>query len=234
MKKSLLPVLVFTAISITLTNCNITNKGTTPPVSGFFFVHASADAPNFDVFASGSVVAYNFPYKADTGYFIVNPQTFEFKVAPTGTTNYVLTNIVPLSADTYYSLFLVDSLKKIKLVSVRDRIIVPGSDSAAVRFLQFSPNTPYLTAQLQNSTDTLKFTGRTFNDQVSDTTRSTFKPLKAGTYSLALYLMGSGTPFISFQNISLVSGKDYSVYLSGFYEGTGAQALDKSIIQHTR
>ena len=51
----------------------------------FFFVHASADAPNFDVFASGSVVAYNFPYKADTGYFIVNPQTFEFKVAPTGT-----------------------------------------------------------------------------------------------------------------------------------------------------
>lgn len=232
MKKSLLPVIVVSVALFVFAACNVGNKGTTPPVSGFFVTHASPDAGNLDIFASGSVVAYNFPYKSDSGYFIVNPQTFEFKVAPTGTTNYVLTNIVPIVSDTYYSLFLIDSLKRIKLVSVRDRIIVPGADSAAVRFLQFSPNTPYMTAQLQNATDTLRFTGRTFNDQVSDTTRSSFKPFKAGTYTLSLYMMGSGTPFVSFSNISLLAGKDYTVYLSGFFEGTGTQALDKGIIQH--
>lgn len=234
MKKSLLPVIVLSVALFMYAGCDISNKATSPPVSGFFVIHASPDASNLDIFASGSVVAYNFPYKADTGYFIVNPQTFEFKVAPAGTANFLISSNIAILADTYYSLFLIDSLKKIRFVSVRDRIITPGADSAAVRFLQFSPNTPYMNAQLQNSTDTLIFSGRSFNDQVSDTTRSTFKPFKAGTYTLSLYLMGSGTPFISFPNISLLSGKDYTVYLTGFFEGTGAQALDKAIIQHTR
>ena len=146
----------------------------------------------------------------------------------------MLTNIVPLSADTYYSLFLVDSLKKIKLVSVRDRIIVPGSDSAAVRFLQFSPNTPlpYGTVTKQHR-HTLNSPGELFNDQVSDTTRSTFKPLKAGTYSLALYLMGRNTIHFVSKYFTRFR-KRLQCLLVRFYEGTGAQALDKSIIQHTR
>lgn len=215
-------------------SCNISDSPVSPPPTSYFVVHASPDAPNLDIFGSGGITAMNFGYKRDTGYFFVPPQTYEFKVAPTGTTNYLITAMVPLEANKLYSLFIIDSLSRIKMVSVHDNLLTAGTDTSNVRFLQFSPNAPYLSAELQSAADTLKFENRSFNDQVADTSRATFKPIKSGSYKLALYLPGSSTPFAEFPGIDMLTGKSYTVYLRGFYEGTGTQALDKGVIQNVR
>jgi hypothetical protein len=57
-----------------------------------------------------------------------------------------------------------------------------------------------------------------------------FTPLAAATYNLEVRLAGTNTVVLSLPNITLQSGKIYTVFARGFVGGSGAQALGAQII----
>ena len=238
MKKSTSLLLISSLFNLALSSCKLTDSSTTPPSAAFFVVHASPNAPNVDVILNGGVYVQNFAYGSDSGYFLVQPGTYNLKVAaPSGSSVYAIDANTTLEAGKYYSIFAIDSASKLKAAIVQDVLSIPGTDSVRVRFFQFSPDAPYLNAKFKNTvtTDSLQYSGRSFNDQGNSGTLTDFKTIKAGTYNLDLSTPGSGTPFQSFTNMVFISGKSYTVYLKGFYGATtGTQTLDKGIVENVQ
>jgi len=225
----------FVLIAFSLTGCL---KSTTPPGSAafaaFYIIQASPDAPNTDIYINGGLSLPNTPYGTDTGYVYPEPGTYEFKIAETGKTSYYLTKSFNLDSNTFYSIFFIDSLSKMKAVAVEDNFSVPGTDSVQVRYLDFCPDLILHSVKFINiaASEVYEENGRFFNDQAVNTYRADFTTLKAGKYNIEFSLIGSGTPFKTISNFELKSGKAYTIYMKGFNSGTGTQALDHAVIQH--
>lgn len=205
-----------------------------PPATAFFIIQASPNAPNTDIYINGSLSLPNTAYGVDTGYVFPDAGTYEFKIAETGKSSFYVTKSFALDSNTYYSIFFIDSVSKMKAVAVEDNFSVPAADSVQVRYLDFSPDLAYHAVKFSSTTtsDVLEQNGRYFNDQAISPYRADFTTLKAGIYNIDLSFIGSGTSFKTISNIELKGGKAYTIYLKGFNGGTGSQALDYAIIQH--
>lgn len=231
-------IALFSVTVITLfifNSCKLGGGETTPPSAAFFIVHASPNAPNVDVIVNGGFYVQNFAYGSDTGYFFVPPATYNLKIAaPTGSTAYPVDANVTFAAGKYYSVFAIDSASKLKSAIVEDVLSVPGTDSVRLRFFQFSPNAPYLTAKFKNTTtntDSVVYSGRSFNDQNNNNNLALFTTIKAGTYNLTI-IKADGSSLINFTGLVFGNSLSYTVYLRGFEGGTGTQALDKGIVEN--
>ncbi|HRI22012.1 MAG TPA: DUF4397 domain-containing protein, partial [Panacibacter sp.] len=158
------------------------------------------------------------------------------KIAQTGTTNYLIDANLTFKAGIYYSVFAIDSVSKIKAAVAEDVLFVPAADSARVRFFQFSPNTPYLSAKFKNTVtgDSLFYSGRTFNDQSNNSTLAGFKQIKSGTYNLSITLLPDTIVYKTFTGIQFLSGKNYTVYLKGFNGATSIQQLSLGVVEHNK
>ena len=234
MKKLRNVIAAVVLVSLFTASCSIGDEPSAPPPTAFFLVHASPNAPAVDIYSDFGLYATGLTYGNDTGYFFTSPATYNLKVTPVGTSTVALTQAIQMEANRLYTVFVIDSVSKLKYAVVNDNISSPGVDSAFVRFFHFSPNAPYSDARIFSATDTLKYTGRAFNDQVADTTRFNFKQVKSGNYTLGMALPGSSTNYAEFPGINLQAGKTYTIYLKGFDGGTGAQALGAGTVQHTQ
>lgn len=214
---------------VSLSSC-LKDSPPAPAASAVLITHASPNAPSLDMYVDGALSLYNIPYGTDTGYAAINPGTFQFDFTPTGNTASLLTQSITFGSNIYYSLFVVDTVGKLKMVAVEDNFNTVNADTAQVRYFDFSPDAPFHTLTITNGTDSVQYAIRNFNDQTSTTTA--FNNLKGGTYSVKLSTPGSSTPFKTFDNIALAGGKIYSFYLKGFYNGTGSQGLSLGIIKH--
>lgn len=219
-----------------LDSCKLGGDETSPPSAAFFVVHASPNAANIDVIANSGLYVQNLAYGNDTGYFFVPPLAYNIKIAvPTGSTTYPVDANVTFAAGKYYSVFAIDSVSKIKAAIVEDVLSVPGADSVKLRFFQFSPNAEYLSAKFKNTatTDSIVYTGRTFNDQNNNSNLALFNTIKAGTYDVTV-TKADGSILVSFPGLVFGNSRSYTVYLRGFQDGPGAQALDKGIVENVR
>ena len=131
MKKYNAPALLVFGLIITMGSCSIGGDEVYPPPTAFFLVHASPDAPNVDIYSSGGLAAYDFAYSRDTGYFFTAPSTYTFEVVPTGTSTVVLSRLIPMDANRLYTVFIIDSLSKLKFAVVNDNFSDPVTDSAS-------------------------------------------------------------------------------------------------------
>lgn len=219
---------------VMLNSCSKEGSGPAPSPAGMFIIQASPNAPNTDIYINGQLSLQNIPYGTDTGYAYATPGSYQFIMAPTGTGTALITQSFNLDTGTRYSIYFIDSVSKLKAVSVVDNLAVPGGDSVGIRYLDFCPDLAYHTIRFENTTtsDVLEQNGRSFNDQSFDAYKADFTIIKAGTYNIKFFMLGSGTPFKTISNVPLLKGKEYTLYLKGFYNGTGAQALDHAIIQH--
>lgn len=191
-------------------------------------VHASPDAPNVDVRINNSVALTNVAYPANSPYTAVAAGNANIKISPAGTTTYVIDATVPLSANTSYSVFAIDSVSKVKPAVVTDNLTAPASDKAHVRFFHFSPNAPAVDIAVADGP--VLFSNRTFNDQATTASLANFTPLDAGTYNLEVRLAGTNTVVLPLPPITLAAGKIYTVFAKGFAGGDNTQALGAQII----
>lgn len=230
MKKTLFSLIGFAAV-MGVVSCNNNNDDTvTPPISYVGIVHATPDAGNVDVYLNGGLAAQNFAYGSDTGYYAVNPGTYNLQVAPTGTTSYVLNTSISLAPGTAYSVFAIDSLSAIKAAVVTDSFSIPSSDSVLVRFFHFSPDAPAVDVVVSDGTTW--FSNRTFNDQEATKSYQTFTRIKAGTYNVNVNAAGTSTVLLPVPALTLQGGKVYTLYAKGFAAGTEAEALGVGTLLH--
>jgi hypothetical protein len=227
MKNSFATLMCLGAVSFLFTNCDKDDD----PISSkskVMVVHASPNAPNVDVRINNSVALTNVAYPTNSSYTELNSGSTNIKVSPTTTTTYVIDATVNFEANKNYSVFAVDSVSKIKAAVTTDDLTAPATGKAHVRFFHFSANAPAVDIAVTGGP--VLFSNRTFNDQATTATLSNFTPVDAGVYNLEVRVAGTSTVVLALPNITLTSGKIYTVFAKGFLGGAGAQALGAQII----
>lgn len=195
--------------------------------------NASPDAPAFDLMLNNISVVQSLQYGADSGYKKLLPGAYDMQLFQTGNTSPLFSNTLYLAANKYYSLFMVDSFKKLQLAFIEDDFTPPPLDSMYIRYFDLSPNAPIHNARFLNTADTFAFNDRAFNDELQSG-KSTFIKMKAGNYCLQLTPTDTTLPFRTFDSVALAAGGVYTIYLKGFYDSTNTSTPDKGIINHNQ
>lgn len=227
LKKLAVYSMLLSTISLGFTACSDDDETSTPTPTNtnakVLITHASPDGPGVDLLVDNTKVnTAALEFLGSTSYLNVNAGTRNIKVNATGTSTSVINADVPFVAGKNYSLFAVDSLKKITAVLIEDDLTTPASGKAHVRFIHLSPNAPAVDVALTG--------GSVVWGDYSFKEGSAFAPLDAGTYNLEVRLAGTNTVVLPLPNITLTAGKIYTVYAKGFVGGTGNQALGAQII----
>ena len=128
-----------------------------------------------------------------------------------------------LSPETYYSIFSVNTPEQIELISFIDNHENAPSGKSAVRFIQLSPDSPPLKLLVEGEDADLGI--------YSFKQASTFKHVSQGV-DKKLFLIDSETDEVLVtKDISLGSGKSYSVFSKGLFNTTDEnKKLDLQII----
>ncbi len=186
-------------------------------------IHASPDAPGVDLLVDD--VKQNtsaLTYPQNTGYLKVNAGSRNLKVNVAGTTTTVINANVTLEQDKSYSVFVIDSVKKISAVVVADDLSTPAAGKAHVRFIHLSPNAPAVDIAVDG--------GAVVFPNTSFKSGTAFTPLDAGTYDLEVRVAGTQTVALDLDPLTLEAGKIYTVFAKGFLTADGVQALGAEII----
>lgn len=186
-------------------------------------IHASPDAPGVDLLVDD--VKQNtsaLTYPQNTGYLKVNAGSRNLKVNVAGTTTTVINANVTLEQDKSYSVFAIDSVKKISAVVVADDLSTPAAGKAHVRFIHLSPNAPAVDIAVDG--------GAVVFPNTSFKVGTAFTPLDAGTYDLEVRVAGTQTVALDLDPLTLEAGKIYTVFAKGFLTADGVQALGAEII----
>lgn len=218
------PVVLAVVAAVALSSCKDDKKNpvTPTPKANVLVVHASPDAPGVDLLVDNSIAGTNLTYPNNTGYLSVKAGTRNVKVNVTGTSTTVINADLPLTANTSYSVFAVDSVSKISALVLTDDLSAPASGKAHVRFVHLSPNAP--------AVDVAVTSGPVLFPNTSFKGYSSFTPVNAGTYNLEVRLAGTSTVVLPLPGVTLTAGKIYTVFAKGFVGGTGAQALGAQIV----
>ena len=226
--KKVLSCIAAGAVMLSLAGC-LKNDAENIPAgrARVMVVHASPGAGGVDVTANGSLVKSNLVYPGNTGYFETTSGGFNLKVAPTGTTNYVIDGNANLDINRSYSVFAVDTGTAIKGAIVLDDTTAPAAGKAHIRFLHFSRTAPAV--DVFNGT-TVLFSNRSFNDQATNSTFQSYTVVDAGTINLQVRLAGTNTVAVAATPVTLQAGKIYTVFAKGLTGGTGANALGIEVI----
>lgn len=224
---------IFLSMLFILNSCGLTGGETTPPASGIYIINTSPDA-TVSVSANNIVLAHNYTFGNDSGYFLLAPGTFPFKITVSGSSDSidVLTNF---SAGKYYSLFFIDSTSELKTLFIQDKFATDTFSYARIRLFDFCKNSPTVRAIFANkdtasATDTITYSSRIFNDQGTSSTYTNFTPVIPGTYNFSVYTTDSAL-IKNFNDFSFSADKYYTIYLNGVYENS-TLPLGVSVIQH--
>jgi hypothetical protein len=195
---------------------------TTPSNSLVKVIHASPDAPGVDLLVDNTVAGTNLTFPNNTGYLTVNSGTRNVKVNVTGTQTTVIEANVDFMQNKNYSVFAVNSVANIEPLLIEDDLTAPAQGKAHVRFIHLSPDAPAVDITLTDGT--VVFGNKSFKEFTA------FTPLDAGTYALQVRVAGTNTVALDLGNITVESGKIYTVFAKGFLTGVGQQALGAQII----
>lgn len=225
MFKKILILGMLAIVPLAITSCSDDDDGPVAPkaTARVMTVHASPNAPAVDLLVDNGVAGSGLAFPNNTGYLTVNAGTRNIKVNVAGTATTVINADLPLTANTNYTVFAVDSVSKISTVVLTDNLAMPAAGKAHVRFVHLSPNAPAVNITLTNGT--IVFGNKAFKQSTD------FTPLDAGTYDLQVRdAATNNTVVLSLPGIALANGKIYTVFAKGFLGGTGAQALGAQII----
>lgn len=222
--KKLLVILGFGAVLTGFFGCDLGgNNLPSTPAAAILFSTLSPDAPNTDIFVGSSSAASNIPYGRYTPYAQVVPGKSTIRITNSGGTPIIATDTINPQEGNYYSLFIVDSVKKMKVAFVKDALTTLSGDSVKIRFFNFSPNAPAVDL-LTKSGDSISL-HRTFNDQSAIPSLQGFKQMKKGSYVFSVRQSNSSTMLVDSVKLDLAGGATYTLFLKGFVGGTQEKSI---------
>jgi hypothetical protein len=229
-------IVVFLFIAILITGFYSCKKGTaTPPPASFYLINVSPGSQSLNFSIDGAAVNNGLAYNQDSGYYSISPGLHHLQISKTGASTNLIDVNISLTAAQSYSLFTIDSITKITPVTVVDTTVAPISDTAKLRVLNFLLGSPVLNVGVIIAGDTLNkltYLFRTFNDQGTNSSKSSFQKIVAGTYTLNLIDTTGNKLIKSFPGLTLSPGKIYTVFINGVYTDTLAYPVSRGIIQH--
>jgi len=224
MKQPLVSVLLSIFTIVFVTGCKDDSSPAEPaaPKASVMAIHASPNAPDVDLYVDNVKAGSNLAFPDNTPYLSVDEGTRAVAVKVAGTSTTVLSANLPVTGNSYYSVFAVDSVSKLSALVLTDDLTSPASGKAHVRFIHLSPNAPAVDIGITGGG--VLIANKAFKEYTS------FIPVDAGTYDLEVRLAGSSTVVLPLPGIAVAAGKIYTVFAKGFVNGSGAQALNAQII----
>lgn len=181
--------------------------------------HLAPDAPNVDVWVGGARVLEDVPFNAFSPYLELNEGTYRVQVTPTGQTDpKVIDADVTVDGETYYTVAATGTLAA---NDIQPLVLVDepttSSTMAMIRFVHASPDAPSVDITLTDGTVL-------FGDVEFRESRA-FTAVPAGDYDLQVRLAGTNTVVLSFGDVSVAAGTNYSVFAKGLLADGSLTAL---------
>jgi Domain of unknown function (DUF4397) len=209
---------------------------TVPSAARVKLIHAVADSAAATVTAAvdgGNIslkpgvadpLAYGGTFPADSTYLRLTEGAHNFKVTPTGAATGLAADAT-LAANTYYSIFAVDSVQAIGALVVKDEIPAPEAGKIVIRFVNLSPNAPAYDLGVKG--------GAVINGAVAYKTASGFVqadlPVGNDTLKLEMRTVGGTTAVKSLNIIKPVAGRVFTLIARG-YVGTRPKSYAQTLV----
>jgi hypothetical protein len=142
---------------------------------------------------------------------------------PTAVSTPSLSGTITLTADSYNSIFLYDSLSKVQPSTITDDRTAPPAGKVNIRFFNFVNGAVSL--DIVRAGTTKIFSSRTFLDHVNNATLTKYTSFDPGPFSVSAVIAGSSVLIANLPSMDATAGKSYTLVVKGFLGGTGAQAV---------
>jgi hypothetical protein len=202
--------------------------------------NAAPGAPPLDVFFENNKLTTSgqLGYGVTTGvpgdpYDTAIAGIHPFKIS-SGNNSFVDGNI-GFGLNKYYSVFVYDTVSNntLRTLVLQDGLISTAADTiSATRYLNLSPDTTLFEIIMTNQVDTARLP---FTPYIGPSPTPNFlapfqNSIVRGSYGV-LALVDS-TNYIPLDSVNFTGGKCYTVYVTGFYNQTGANQLTIHLLQH--
>ncbi len=213
-----------------LTSVSCIKKDPLAQISQVLMVPLSPDAAAVDFVINDLVQATTVNYSSTVGtaiygfpYYTITPGSTKVTYNVSGTTTAYATITGPIDPETAYSTFLIDSVKRAKLVITKDDVSEPPEGKVKLRFLHFSHNAPAM--DVSKSGGAVLFTNRSFNDQETNAAFQKFIVVDPGSYQFVFKTAGTTTTLYTTSAINLLPDRIYTLAARGVVGGAGNKAL---------
>lgn len=171
--------------------------------------HLSPDAPNVDVWVGGLLTLPNVPFRTFSPYLNVlanRPTEIEIFVAGSST-NPVIAAELTFEADDAHTIAATGLVGNGSLGPIVINDDLNTNDGSRIRFIHTSPGAPAVDLTLTDGT--VLFGNVEFNEALS------FINVAATSYDLQVRVAGTSTVVLSFGDVALSSGTNYSIFATG-------------------
>ncbi len=229
MNKRILSVAAFAVLGVA--GCIKQDGGTTTPRAGIMVNLLSPNAVSTNITLNGNMIVSNISYGSTPQFYNQVTAGATPLAVSSPLSSSVLNTTLSTEPGKFYSVFLIDSVSKMKAIAVADSVSYPGTtDSIKVRFYNFAVNAPALNLYIIDSAT--EWTNRAFETQSSAGSYNHFRGLKAGTYNFKIKTPDGGTTLTD-TTITFEGKHIYTLFMRGFYPDTsGATKIGLGTVRH--
>ena len=209
------------ALTIILSACKKDWNDDPIEAAGIGFVHASPGTGALDFILDNQKIG-NFTYNNDRGYYAAYPGTRLVGVSKKDSLKYLTNGTATLRGGSFYSVFVVDTLKSTKLLLIEDDLKAPETEKAKVRFINLSPGSAPLDLAVEGNATAL-FTAKAFKEYTPFTAIS---PSESYTFQLK----EGGAVKASLPAVKIEKGKIYTIWAKGLKSTTDSTAFGLSVM----
>lgn len=171
-------------------------------------LHAVPNAPAVDIYIDGEMAIDDLTYGTLAGYVPISSGPHKIEIYPSDTMQTpILSGMVNLKDNTYYTLSAAGKPNSIELVVVEDYDRLVPKNTSLVKFIHLSPNAP--------AVDITTPEGQKIFSSVTYKTATPYLEVKPGIYDFQVRPAGQNTVVLGVPDVKLEGGEAYSIYALG-------------------
>ena len=210
-------------LSVALSAC-LKDDNSPQQVSGLAVIHASPGTQPLDFIVDNTKANSNlFSYQTKINYLNIVPGSRLLSVVKKDSTNFLVSQRFDLSSGKTYSIFVIDTLSKKKLLLIEDDLTAPDAGKAKIRFIHLSPDVLALDLSI-NGNETDLFTNKLFKEY------TTFAMIDTGA-SITFNIKDNATKVVTatVPNVKIEKGKIYTIWANGLKSKTDSTKFGANI-----
>ena len=223
------------ALGFGMSGCMKNNSEPPAPTSYVSILHLAPTAPSLEVFFDNKQVSINpfTPGSVSGAYNPVDRGNFAIVFKKAGADSIVANVPSALYDSLHYYTILVYNLQvngPAQAFRIEDDFRNITLSKSFYRFIHASPNTGAVDLYISNAKNQ---TGRLLADNTGNTSFNNFLEMTPGFHNLQVKLAGTDSTIASQNNVELLSGAAYTIYLKGLTNGSGTSQLSLNVLRAT-
>ncbi|WP_443938679.1 DUF4397 domain-containing protein [Pedobacter sp. MW01-1-1] len=216
-------LIVLLSVTLTFSACQKNSTEDTVQAAGIGFVHASPGTGSLDYIVDG-IKTGTFNYTNDRLYYAAYPGARIVGVAKKDSLYYLASGSTVLAMNSFYTVFVIDTLKSVKLMMTEDDLSAPQTNQAKIRFINLSPDSSPLDLAIEGNNTPL-FSAKAYKEYTSFTNIA-----PNDSYTFQLKQAGTTTVSATLPATKIEKGKIYTIWAKGLKSKTDSTQVGLSIM----